>query len=183
MARAIYASAKPVISAVGHEIDYTIADYVADYRAPTPSAAAEVVAQDYGELRRQVAEMRRRLGQVMEYGLEARQQRLEHCAPRQLWEHLRDHLEQQGQYADEQRQTLATAFDRRLRQVVERLDRAGLRLQARSPLASLGRGFAYCQRPDGQPVRSHRELEAGVPLVLRFAQGRAHCRVVEVRDE
>ncbi len=183
VARAIYASAKPVISAVGHEIDYTIADYVADYRAPTPSAAAEVVAQDYGELRRQVAELRRRLERASDYGLEARQQRLEQASPSRLWEQLRDHLEERSQYADEQLQTLTTAFDRRLRVLVERFDRAALRLEARSPLANLSRGFAYVQRPDGQPVRSHRELEVGNSLVLRFAAGRAHCRVEELRDE
>jgi exodeoxyribonuclease VII large subunit len=183
VARAIYASARPVISAVGHEIDYTIADYVADYRAPTPSAAAEVVAQDYGELRRQVAELRHRLGRAVEHELEARRQRLEQSAPQRLWERLRDHLEERSQYADEQLQLLAGAFDRRLGALVERLDRAALRLEARSPLANLGRGFAYVQRPDGRPVRSQRELQAGDPLVLRFARGRAHCRVEEVSDE
>ncbi|MBI2502710.1 MAG: exodeoxyribonuclease VII large subunit [Candidatus Latescibacteria bacterium] len=183
VARAIYASPRPVISAVGHEIDYTIADYVADYRAPTPSAAAEVVAQDYGVLRQQVAELCRRLERSVAYGLEARQQRLEQCAPHRLWEQLRDLLEQQGQYADEQLQTLASAFDRRVRQLVERLDRAALRLEARSPLANLGRGFAYVQHPEGRPVRSLRELEVGDPLVLRFAEGRAHCRVEELCDE
>jgi exodeoxyribonuclease VII large subunit len=183
VARAIYASAKPVISAVGHEIDYTIADYVADYRAPTPSAAAEVVAQDYGELRRQVAQLRRRLEQGMAYGLEARQQRLEHYIPQRLWERLRGHLEEQGQYADEQLQTLALAFDRRVHQLVEGLDRAALRLEARSPLANLGRGFAYVQRPEGRPVRSQRELAVGDALILRFAEGQAHCRVEKTSDE
>lgn len=183
VARAIYASPVPVISAVGHEVDYTIADYVADYRAPTPSAAAEVVAQDYGVLHQQVAQWRRHLDRAMAYGLEARQQRLEQCAPRRLWEQLRDHLEERGQYADEQRQNLAAAFDRRGRQLVERLDRAALRLTVRSPLANLSRGFAYVQRPDSQPVRSQRELAVGDPLVLRFAAGRAFCRVEELQDE
>jgi len=183
VARAIYASARPVISAVGHEVDYTIADYVADYRAATPSAAAEVVAQDYGGLRRQVAQWRQRLDRALGQDLDSRQQRLEQHAPQILWERLRDLLEERAQYADEKTQTLAGAFGQRLRDLTERLDRAALRLEARSPLANLSRGFAYVQRPDGGTVRGHAELQPGDPLVLRFAQGRALCRVEEVRDE
>lgn len=183
VARAIYASPRPVISAVGHEVDYTIADYVADYRAPTPSAAAEVVAQDYGSLRQQVAGLHRRLERAIDYELAWRQQRLEQASPSRLWQQLRDHLEERSQYADEQLQALSTAFDRRLRVLVEGLDRAALRLEARSPLANLSRGFAYVQRPDGGQVRSQQELQAGDPLVLRFANGRALCRVEETNDE
>lgn len=183
VARAIYASARPVISAVGHEIDYTIADYVADCRAPTPSAAAEIAVQERGVLRQRVGELGRRLRHGMRRELEFRSQRLEQYEARRLWGQLRGQLEQQGQYADERGQALAAAFAGDLRSRAEALRLGVLRLEAGNPLGSLSRGFVFCQRPDGRPVRTHRELAPGAAVILRFAQGRAQCRVEEISDE
>ena len=85
VARAIYQSAIPVISAVGHEIDYTISDYVADYRAATPSAAAEIVAVEQAALTRRVIELRRRLRQTMQTLLETVTQRIQSMRPERLY--------------------------------------------------------------------------------------------------
>ena len=184
VARAIYQSARPVISAVGHEIDYTIADYVADYRAPTPSAAAEIVAQEHGDLLRRVVELRQRLKNGIDRRLDHSQQQIDSRNPQRLLLRLRDRLEQTGQYADERRRDLATAFDWYLRTRVEAFRTAAVHLHALSPLGSLARGFSLCERlKDQQLVRSSQDLQSGDQLRLRFHRGSAVCSVEETSDE
>jgi exodeoxyribonuclease VII large subunit len=184
VARAIYQSAKPVISAVGHEIDYTIADYVADYRAPTPSAAAEIVAQDNEVLRRQVSQATHRLRQAIQGKLDHCAQTLESYNAQRLGQRLEDRLAQTSQYADERRQALATALDWYMRAHQQNLANNLVRLQALSPLANLARGFVRCSRDDNkQPVRSPQDLTIGDRIELRFATGHAVCRVEEISHE
>ncbi len=184
VARAIYASARPVIAAVGHEIDYTIADYVADYRAPTPSAAAEIVAREQGTLLQRVAELRQRRNAAMRNRLDYYQQQLQSMDPERLFLRLRDNLEQTGQFVDERRNALATALDWYLRSRVESSRTAMVHLEALSPLGSLARGFAVCQRQeDGRLVRTSGQLKSGNRVRLRFHQGGAVCQVEEIIDE
>ena len=184
VARAIYASARPVIAAVGHEIDYTIADYVADYRAPTPSAAAEIVAREQGALLQRVAELRQRRNAAMRNRLDYYQQQLQSMDPERLFLRLRDNLEQTGQFVDERRNALATALDWYLRSRVESSRTAMVHLEALSPLGSLARGFAVCQRQeDGRLVRTSGQLKSGNRVRLRFHQGGAVCQVEEIIDE
>ena len=184
VARAIYHSTLPVIAAVGHEIDYSIADYVADHRAPTPSAAAEIVAQERGELLRRVLEKRQRLLRVMHNRLNICDQHLQNLRPERLFRRLADRLEQRGQYVDERRNALATAFDWQLRSRVESLRTTALRLETLSPLSGLARGFSLCERrEDGRLVRSSKYLKTGDQLRLRFHRGGAICCVEEIIDE
>ena len=184
VARAIYRSEKPVISAVGHEIDYTIADYVADYRAPTPSAAAEIVAQEHSALLRQVVEQRRRLGSAMDGLLTHYEQRLQQMDPQRLFRRLQDRLDQTSQYVDERRRDLATAFDWYMRTRVEALRTAGVHLEALSPLGNLDRGFSLCERrEDGRLVRASADLRPGDRVKLRFHRGSADATVEEISDE
>ena len=184
VARAIYQSAKPVISAVGHEIDYTISDYVADYRAPTPSAAAEIVASERGALRERVIESRNRLQAGMERHLETLEQRLRHCNPQRLLTRLEDRLQQQNLYLDERRQDLFTALDWFLRTRIESLRSAATRLDDLSPLTSLARGFALAEKvANGRLVRDSTDLEPGDKLQLRFRRGGAICSVEKKIDE
>ena len=184
VARAIYQSARPVISAVGHEIDYTIADYVADYRAPTPSAAAEIVAQEHGDLLRRVIELRQRLQNGIDTRLDHCEQRLDSRNPQRLLQRLQDRLEQTSQYADERRRDLATGLDWYLRTRVEAFGTAAVHLQALSPLANLARGFSLCERlEDERLVRSSQDLQIGDQLKLRFQRGSAVCSVEETSDE
>ena len=183
VARAIYRSEKPVISAVGHEIDYTIADYVADYRAPTPSAAAEIVVQEHSTLLRQVVEQRRRLGNAMDGLLNQYEQRLEHMDPQRLFRRLQDRLDQTSQYVDERRRDLATAFDWYMRTRIEALRTAGVHLEALSPLGNLDRGFSLCERrEDGRLVRTSADLRAGDRVKLRFHRGSADATIEEISD-
>ncbi|MFH1570198.1 MAG: exodeoxyribonuclease VII large subunit [Gemmatimonadota bacterium] len=184
VARAIYASRIPVISAVGHEVDYTIADYVADVRAPTPSAAAEVAVPDYEELRRRAADSRRRLRLSLLNRLQHLQEQLSELSAQRLAEGLGHRLAESAQRLDEAGAALAAAADRRLQSRAELFRHVALRLQALSPLRGLTRGFAYCQQEaDGRPVRGIAQLAAGDHLRLRFADGSARCRVEETEHE
>ena len=184
VARAIYRSEKPVISAVGHEIDYTIADYVADYRAPTPSAAAEIVAQEHSALLRQVVEQRRRLVGAMDGLLNHYEQRLQHMDPQRLFRRLQDRLDQTSQFVDERRRDLATAFDWYMRTRIEALRTAGVHLEALSPLGNLDRGFSLCERREnGRLVRASADLQPGDRVKLRFHRGSADATIEEISDE
>ena len=184
VARAIYQSSKPVISAVGHEIDYTIADYVADCRAPTPSAAAEIVVGERNALRERVAEHRDRLQTAMDRRLGGLEERLRHCNPQRLLTRLNDRLQQQNLYLDERRQDLFTALDWFLRPRTEAMRNAATRLDDLSPLTSLARGFAMAEKTtDGRLVRASADIQPGDKLKLRFRRGGAICSVEEKIDE
>ncbi len=184
VARAIYQSSKPVISAVGHEIDYTIADYVADCRAPTPSAAAEIVVGERNALRERVAEHRDRLQTAMDRRLGGLEERLRHCNPQRLLTRLNDRLQQQNLYLDERRQDLFTALDWFLRTRTEAMRNAATRLDDLSPLTSLARGFTMAEKTtDGRLVRASADIQPGDKLKLRFRRGGAICSVEEKIDE
>ena len=183
VARAIFASERPVISAVGHEIDHTIADYVADYRAPTPSAAAEVVAQDQGSLNQKLANLQRRLHAALERRVSNSERQLEGLRPERIYARFDNRIQQGVQYVDERRNALAAALDGLLRSKVEPLSKAATRLEVLSPLGSLARGYSICQNAAGRLVRASTELSAGDQIRLRFHQGGALCKVEETIDE
>ena len=184
VARAIHRSALPVVTAVGHEIDHTIADYVADVRASTPSVAAELVTRERALLRERLAERRGRLLRAVHGRLDRHERRLEEVHPGRLGAGLRDLVDQRSQDLDESRARLAGVLDGCLCSRRGRFDRALLRLDARNPLRSLAAGFAYCQRErDGGRVRSAAELHPGERLRLRFAEGSARCQVEEVESQ
>lgn len=184
VARAIYRSEKPVIAAVGHEVDYTIADYVADYRAPTPSAAAEVVVQEHTALLQGVGERRQRLSQAMEKLLAAHERRLQDMDPDRLFRRLSDRLQQTSQYVDERRQDLVRSFAWFIRSRRQEWQSSSVRLQTLSPLAHLARGFSLCQRQeDGTVVRSSRQVQPEELVNLRFHQGSATARIEATQHE
>ena len=178
VARAIFASQVPVVSAVGHEIDFTIADFVADARAPTPTAAAEMVLPRKRDLVEQIDNLQSRLASGMEFKLDHLRESFQGLLKR-----LADpgrKLRENQQRVDELSVDLLRRFQERLRQLKDRLaERAG-RLGALSPLAVLDRGYSIAQKlPDELIVKSSAELNAGDLLRVRFAQGKAICRVEE----
>ncbi len=183
VARAIYRSAIPVISAVGHEIDYTIADYVADYRAATPSAAAEVVAVEQAALTRRVIELRRRLRQTIQLLLANMTRRIQSMRPERLYLRLRDRLLQGNLIVDDRRHALLNAFDWYARGRVEALRGAMVRLHDLSPLSGLGRGYSLCHRENGKLVRDSAQLQIGDSINVRFQKGGARCLVEEKTDD
>jgi exodeoxyribonuclease VII large subunit len=156
VARAIVASPVPVVSAVGHETDVTIADLVADGRAPTPSAAAELVVPDGAALRRELRELRAGLAGAIAG-------RLDSCGAR----------------VDGLRSVVRRAMDRQLRARKERLGAAAARLDALSPLATLGRGYALALGADRRVLRRADAIRAAGAFRLKLADGEVDCTVAE----
>jgi len=178
VARAIFASHVPVVSAVGHEIDFTIADFVADARAPTPTAAAEMVLPRKRDLVEQMANLQTRLASGMDDKLDHLRETFQGLVKR-----LSDpgrKLRENQQRVDELSVDLVRRFQDCLRRLQDRLaERAG-RLGALSPLAVLDRGYSIAHKlPEERIVKSSAELRIGDRLRVSFAQGKATCRVEE----
>jgi len=177
VARAIAAARVPVVSAVGHEIDYTVADMVADRRAPTPTAAAAMVAPERRVLLEQVSQIETGLRLAIERTLGNERQRLNAQA-----RHLRDPrrvLQALQQRIDEHSDRALRAVGSRLRLIRERLSNAAGRLDALSPLAVLRRGYGIARRQDGSVARDAATLHPGEVLELLLAAGAAKVRVEE----
>ena len=140
--RAIAATTTPVISAVGHEVDSALSDYAADHRAPTPSAAAEVVAASRNELQRRVAALRANLGTALEARAQRHRALLERFRPDSLERSLRLALHPVQQRVDEARAVLCHATAERTRTLRHRLELAAHGVEGASPRAVLQRGYA-----------------------------------------
>ncbi len=176
VARAIYAAPVPVISAVGHEVDFTIADFVADHRAPTPTAAAEMVLPQKEEL----VEHLRGLGSRL---LRAVQSRVE--SERDAWKGLarrltdpRRRLRENQMRLDELSLSLWRRFQDHLARLRDRLAHGSERLGGLSPLAVLERGYSIAHKmPEGRIVKDSGAVDIGDRLRVTFARGRALCRV------
>jgi exodeoxyribonuclease VII large subunit len=178
VARAIFASRVPVVSAVGHQIDFTIADFVADRRAPTPTAAAEMVAPRKADLLEQVQTLGDQLLRNIELKLEMLQD-----ACRGLVKRLADpgrKLRENQQRVDDLSVDLLRRFQERLRQSKDQLAEVSGRLGALSPLAVLERGYSITHKlPEEQIVKSAASLEIGDVVRITFAQGKSLCRVAD----
>ena len=182
LVRAVAAFPVPVVSAVGHETDFTLVDFAADRRAPTPSAAAELAVPVERELALRLWELRARLGQGLRRAWTVRRDALAALC-------LRGPL-RRPQEIVLRRQDRLHGAERLLRHLGERaalrrrsrLDALAGRLGGVDPQAPLRRGYAIVRR-DGQPVRRVRELRAGDRLEVRFADGGAGAVVDEVRAE
>jgi exodeoxyribonuclease VII large subunit len=175
VARAIAAASVPVVSAVGHEIDVTLADLAADCRAATPTGAADLVVPDCAEWRRRLALRDVALHQAMRIDLRHRRERLRALARqvRDPGQSLRAQLQRVVELGERAQRAMATA----LAMSGARLRGGAERLQALSPLAVLDRGYAIARRPDGTVVRAAGELTVGDALELRFHSGSARVRV------
>jgi exodeoxyribonuclease VII large subunit len=138
VARAIAASAIPVVSAVGHEVDYTIADFVADVRAPTPSAAAEMVVQRKEDFLGHVAMLSGRLDKGVSVRLQALGHRLERTATRQVFAAVGRGVERRGQQVDEASFKARASMERRIAALSRRLEDTGKRLEAQRLDRKLG---------------------------------------------
>ena len=171
VARAIFNCSTPIISAVGHETDVTIADYVADLRAPTPSAAAELAVFDYSQLEAKCQLYQRTLERTMKNRLERVRYRLNQCR-------LKLELYHPSRVINEKRQRLADLESRLTRVMSKRLEayrhRLALdsgRLQALSPLAQLGRGYSFVTGRDGKRLDSVKQAAKGDQLRIELRDG------------
>ena len=179
VARAIFACKTPVISAVGHETDVTIADYVADLRAPTPSAAAELAVFDYALFEGQLREAGQKLYRALSGRKEMAAYRLEQYR-------LRLRLYNPERQLNEKRQRLADAEERMERllkqKLTDRKHRLALlsgRLHGLSPLEKISKGFGFLTGEDGKRVESAESVRAGDHLLIRVLDGRIEAEVVK----
>ncbi len=181
LARTIAASDIPVVSAVGHEVDFTICDFVADLRAATPSAAAELTLPDKADLSRRLRALQTRLTTAAEGGIRARKSHLARMASARVLTSPEGayRLRRESLAGLEHRMTLAA--DRRLENRRQTLSRAAAGLSALNPLGVLGRGYALVQNEAGHVVASARTLQSGERVTLRFSEGRATARIEEVQ--
>ena len=182
VARAIYESEIPVISAVGHEPDVTIADYVADLRAATPSNGAELATPDSEELRGALKSLSLRCGQAMRKTLESRRTALRDLASRKVMQSPMAYLDLKRMELDLQCGRLLSAQERRLAGVRQSVVRAEASLDALSPQKVLDRGYAVVSDEAGRILRSASDAEIGQSVTLNLRNGSLGCRV-ETRKE
>lgn len=180
LAYAVYRSQIPVISAVGHETDFTICDFVADLRAPTPSAAAELAVPDQTELRAELYGMLYRLQQSVTTGVRERRLQLERLLqkstlanPQTFFDTKRMHLlAQTTQFAHFENDILHRAR--------VRLQENAAKLQALSPLAVLSRGYSVTMQTDGTVITSTEQISVNDNVNIQFQNGKAVCTVKEI---
>jgi exodeoxyribonuclease VII large subunit len=208
VARAIFncMKTKPVISAVGHEIDFTIADFVADIRASTPSAAAEMVVSKEEEFREKIDNLLNRLCQLEKYHLERLRSRVNLLAEERIIRNFEYHLMDLGQSLDElenrawkaiqTRKQLLSDYKNRSQQLgqtmrhllqirLSELDGVWKRLASSldnlSPLNVIKKGYAICWKAGGLlPVQKASEVEPGEEVIVSFYRGELDCRVNRV---
>jgi exodeoxyribonuclease VII large subunit len=180
LARAVFAARTPIISGVGHETDFTIVDFVADERAPTPSAAAEIATPDLNALREDVLSTRARLGSAMAGYLGEAQAQLESATRELAYRSPVGRVATYRQQVDERRAALERAGERNLARLRERLAAKTAALHAASPQAILERGYAIVTDAEGKVVRGAGGGRPGDKLMVRLADGEI---AVTVDDE
>jgi exodeoxyribonuclease VII large subunit len=172
LAHAVYECKTPIISAVGHESDFTICDFVADLRAPTPSAAAELAVPDVRDLKKQFENVQSRLTNTLSARTDYLRQRLLTLSQRPV-------LQSPQSYFDDRRMAVARDEERLYQLVGNRIERERMKLFAQNeklnslnPLSVLGRGFSVAFGEDGKAIRSVDELPEGTEFELLLKDGK-----------
>ena len=177
VARAIRKSIIPVISAVGHETDFTIADFVADMRAPTPSAAAELVAAREDEICGALDHMGRQMQRLMRFRIVDLRSRVQEQALSHAFDEVKSQLRNARRRFDAASTACNSVMETSLQEARERLGLAAASLDALSPLAVLHRGYAIAQDASGKPLRDAAAVAAGDQVSVRLEKGKLNTRV------
>lgn len=183
VARAIYASEIPIVSAVGHEPDVTISDYVADVRAATPSNGAELVAPDQQELRRRLSQLSARMGGAMEKKLTLSRRALDELAKKRVLQSPMHYIEDKRLALDYVQRRLVAASQQQLAGKKQRFIALTAKLDAMSPLKVLARGYSVTRTADGRVLRDARDVSAGDTLKIRLLRGSVSATVRETEEE
>ncbi|MDP3087313.1 MAG: exodeoxyribonuclease VII large subunit [Methylotenera sp.] len=178
VARAISECLIPTISGVGHETDFTICDFVADTRAATPTAAAELVTPSRESILGELDQLKLQLARMMQYFLNQRSQTLDYLArrlisPIQL-------IEQQKYRLDQVNFRLNSAINHRLKTKQHHLVRLGQNLKHLNPQAVLERGYAFVQNNMGSIITSNQQLQSGDEVTLTFGVGSAEATIIDI---
>ena len=183
VARAIYESELPVISAVGHEPDVTIADFAADVRASTPSNAAEIAVPDQVELLRWLQGVEERMTQSQTQRIDVLRQKLDVLAGKRVMTDQLAYVQDKRMELIHVQQRLGDLAGIALGQKRQQFTALAASLDAMSPLKVLGRGYAMAQNESGQILKSYRDVEAGERLTVTLGEGGFTCRVEEPLKE
>ena len=178
VARAIYDCSIPVISAVGHEPDVTISDFVADVRAATPSNAAELVSPDILDLRAGVADCSVRLAGAVDKRLQWERQRLEALARLPILRDPKNYLDACRQALDTRDERLYTLISTLVASARHAYAEKAARLDAMCPLKVLGRGYSIAVRPDGRVIKSKKDLSPGDSFTLKLQKDSVECKAL-----
>lgn len=177
LARAIAAMGKPVVTGIGHEVDFTIADFVADVRASTPSNAAELTVPDYQAIAEALASSARRLAGRLAGLAAAKRALLEGIASRGAFARPMDMVDLRRQAVDGLEDTIRSYAERRVLEAGSRLRALEASVRALSPAAILDRGYSVCALPDGTVVRDFSQAPRGARVDVRLKHGRLDCEV------
>lgn len=179
VARAIFECRTPIISAVGHETDTTIADYVADLRAPTPSAAAELAVTDYRQLMSGLELYRNQLADRLEQKIRNSRQRAEYLRLRLLQASPEYQLREKKQYAADLEERLKRSMEQKLTDRKHKIALYAERLDGVSPLKKLQQGYSYTEASDGKALRSVSQVAPSDLLLIHVTDGTIQAEVKE----
>ena len=180
LARAVYNSEIPVISAVGHETDFTICDFVADMRAPTPSAAAELAVPDANELQYALSTLKNRMFLNVSSGIADRRSRLEYLTSKGALKSPDEMLSNRSQRLDTAFSKMLSSYENRIGGKKVEFISAATALSKLDPMSVLMRGFAFVSDKNGKNVYSSQALANGDKINVRFHDGSAVCEVKEI---
>lgn len=172
LAYAIYECKTPIISAVGHETDFTISDFVADLRAPTPSAAAELAVPDVRELKKQFGNVEKRMLQLLSSRTDYLRQRLNILAQRPVLQSPKGYFDDRRMALAHEEEKLYTITASRLERERMKLYAQGEKLKSLNPTAILSRGFSVAFGEDGKAIKSIKELPSGTEFELMLSDGK-----------
>lgn len=180
VARAIFECNTPVISAVGHETDWTIADFVSDRRAPTPSAAAELAVFDYRQMIDQLSNIKKRMDSNLSGKIEFYRERLSHIKTRVSYLSPANRLNENRKRLADLEERLLLLMQQQIKDKRQKLIMLGTRLDADSPVKKLSQGYAYVSKEDGRNIHSAADITCGDNIDIYLIDGRAKAVISEV---
>jgi exodeoxyribonuclease VII large subunit len=183
LARSIFACPIPVISAVGHESDFTICDFVADQRAPTPSAAAELAVPDAREWMGHFAAVRERIRALTESSIAQNKRYLNQLTASRVMQHPEQVLSHFYLKISTLEQGLEQATEHALREKQQQLARISAKMEALNPLSVLARGYATVSDADGKSITRAAHVQRGDSLQIRFSDGSVLAKVTKGNDD
>ena len=182
VARAIFECSVPVISAVGHETDTTIADFVADLRAPTPSAAAELAVYDFREAREKMNAYRESIYRQITLKIAEKRSFLEQLKMRLNYAHPRQKLNESRQYSAELEHRLRQKMKDRLDKDRHRLEIYVEKMKRLSPLDKLSSGYSYVRGANGENIRSIRQVTEGSEIEIYVRDGKISAEITATEE-
>lgn len=183
VARAIFHSEIPVISAVGHETDFTIADFTADYRAHTPTEAAAAAVPVAEEMLAEIRKLQDRAALALKNRVQQEKQRLDHIVSERFFKRPSERINSSREKFNRLEKDLKREITRLLQAKGMKLNGLVDKMESYSPLKVMSRGYSYCRDENGNIIRSVKDIKIGQLLQLSFKDGRADCRAENVEED